>query len=73
VRVQALYGIAVFTPEQGQYERVEQLAREGLALAERVGDQRGMGNALRLLGEVAQARADLPEAAMTLALSSSAS
>ena len=62
VRVHALYGIAAFALAQGQYERVEQLARESLALAERVGDRRGMGNALRLLGEVAQASADLPEA-----------
>jgi predicted ATPase/transcriptional regulator with XRE-family HTH domain len=62
VRVHALYGIAAMVLEQGQYERVERLAREGLALAERVGDLSGMGNALGLLGNVAQARDDLPEA-----------
>ncbi len=62
LRVQALYGIARFVQDQGQYERVERLAREGLELAESIGDRSGMGNALRLLGAVAQARGDLPEA-----------
>jgi predicted ATPase/DNA-binding XRE family transcriptional regulator len=62
VRVHALYGIAAMLLEQGQYARVERLAREGLALAERIGDLSGMGNALSLLGNVAQARGDLPEA-----------
>lgn len=62
LRVQVLYGLARHALDQGQSARVEQLARWSLELAERIGDQRGMGNALRLLGEVAQARADLPEA-----------
>jgi predicted ATPase/transcriptional regulator with XRE-family HTH domain len=62
LRVQALYGLARIAKDEGQYALVEQFAREGLELAERVCDQGGMGNALRLLGEVAEVRADLPEA-----------
>jgi tetratricopeptide (TPR) repeat protein len=63
VRVQALYMLAELMREQGEYARAEQLATEGLGLAERAGDQRGMGNALRVLGELAQGRADRAEVA----------
>ena len=62
LRVQALYVLARFVQDQGQYERVEQLARESLELAERIGDRSGMGKAFSLLGAVAQARGDVPEA-----------
>jgi predicted ATPase/DNA-binding XRE family transcriptional regulator len=62
LRVQVLYGLARFALDQGQYARMEQLAWESLALAERLDERQGMGNALWLLGVGAQARADLPEA-----------
>jgi tetratricopeptide (TPR) repeat protein len=62
LRVEALYGLARFELDQGQYDRMEQLASESLALAESLDERKGMGNALWLLGMAAQARADLPEA-----------
>jgi tetratricopeptide (TPR) repeat protein len=62
LRVQVLYGLARFALDQGQYARMEQLARESLALAERLGERQGRGNALWLLGVGAQARGDLQEA-----------
>jgi len=66
LRAQALFGIGQFALDQGQYERVETLAREGLALAESVGDQSGMGNALNQLGTAAEAQGNLSRAARFL-------
>lgn len=62
LQVQVLYGLARFALDQGQYARMEHQARESLALAERLDERQGMGNALWLLGVGAQARGDLPEA-----------
>ena len=66
VRIRALYGIGQMAMERGEYDRVEALAREELALAERVSDESGMGNALAHLGMVAENRGDLPTAASFL-------
>lgn len=65
-RIRALYGIGQMAMERGEYDRVEALAREELALAERVSDESGMGNALAHLGMVAENRGDLPTAASFL-------
>jgi tetratricopeptide (TPR) repeat protein len=65
-RLGALFGLAQMLIDLGQYDHVEQLARESLALAERIGDQSGMGNALNQLGIVAEARGDLAAAARFL-------
>ena len=62
VRIAALYGIGQLVMERGEYDRVEMLAREELALAERSGDESGMGNALAHLGLVAETRGDLHNA-----------
>jgi tetratricopeptide (TPR) repeat protein len=62
----ALYGLGQIAMDQGQYDRVEAVAREGLALAEQIGDESGRGNALSQLGAVAEARGDLPQAAQLL-------
>jgi non-specific serine/threonine protein kinase len=62
LRMEVLYGLARLALDQGDYERMEQLAREDLALAESLDERKGMGDALWLLGEVADVRADLPEA-----------
>jgi predicted ATPase/DNA-binding XRE family transcriptional regulator len=62
IRLAALFGLAQGLLDQGQFDQVERLAREGLALAERMGDQRGMGNALNQLGVVAEARGDFTQA-----------
>jgi tetratricopeptide (TPR) repeat protein len=66
IRLAALFGLAQGLLDQGQYDRVEMLAREELALAERMGDQRGMGNALNQLGVLAEARGEFMEAARFL-------
>jgi predicted ATPase/transcriptional regulator with XRE-family HTH domain len=62
LRVEILYGLGRFALDQGQYERLEGLAKASLALAEELDERGGMGKALWLLGIVAQSRADLPEA-----------
>ncbi|HEY7122373.1 MAG TPA: tetratricopeptide repeat protein [Ktedonobacterales bacterium] len=61
-RVQALYGACRIALDQGSYDRVETLSREGLALAKQADDQSGMGNALAMLAAVAEARGNLAEA-----------
>lgn len=66
VRIVALFGLAQGLLDQGQYDRAERLAREGLALAESIDDQQGIGNALNQLGVVAEARGDLTAAARFL-------
>ncbi|HEY7346865.1 MAG TPA: tetratricopeptide repeat protein [Ktedonobacterales bacterium] len=66
VRIGALFGLAQDLLDLGQYDRVEMLAKEGLALAESIGDESGMGNALNQLGVVAETRGDLPLAARLL-------
>ena len=66
VRIQALYGVGQMALERGDYEQVEALAREELALAERINDESGMGNALAHLGTVAETRGDLLSAARFL-------
>ena len=66
VRVAALYGVGQLALERGDYERTEALAREELALAEGIGDESGMGNALTHLGMVAETRGDLRNAASFL-------
>ena len=66
VRIAALYGVGQLALERGDYERAEALARQALALAERTGDESGMGNALAHLGMVAETRGDLQSAASYL-------
>jgi predicted ATPase/DNA-binding XRE family transcriptional regulator len=66
IRMAALFGLAQGLLDQGQFDHAERLAREGLALAERIGDQRGMGNALNQLGVVAEAHGDFTDAARFL-------
>jgi predicted ATPase/DNA-binding XRE family transcriptional regulator len=62
VRAQALYGANRIALDQGDYERVERLASEALALAKQGDDQSGVGNALAMLASVAEARGDLAKA-----------
>jgi predicted ATPase/transcriptional regulator with XRE-family HTH domain len=66
VRIAALYGVGQMALERGDYARAEALAREELALAERIGDESGLGNALAHLGMVAETRGDLHQAARFL-------
>ena len=66
VRMEALYGVGQIAMDQGQYDRVEAVAREGLALAEQIGNESGIGNALAQLGVVAEARGDLQSAVQFL-------
>ena len=62
VRIAALYGVGQLALERGDYERTEVLARQELALAEHIGDESGMGNALAHLGMVAERRSELHNA-----------
>jgi predicted ATPase/DNA-binding XRE family transcriptional regulator len=62
VRSQALYGASRLALDQGSYDRVESLSREGLTLAKQGDDHSGIGNALAMLASVAEARGDLTEA-----------
>ncbi len=66
VRLEALYGVGQIAMDQGQYDRVEAVARESLALAEQIGNESGIGNALAQLGVAAEARGDLQSAAQFL-------
>lgn len=66
VRIQALYGVGQLALERGDYERAEALATEGLASADRIGDESGMGNALAHFGAIAETRGDLLSAARFL-------
>lgn len=59
IRIKALYGVGQMALERGDYKRAEVLAEEELALAERIGDESGMGNALAHLGVVAEISGDL--------------
>ncbi len=61
-RAQALYGASRIALDQGNYDQVETLSREGLALAQQGGDQSGRGNALAMLAAAAEARGNLVEA-----------
>ena len=66
VRIAALYGIGHIALERGEFDRTEMLAKEELALAERIGDEGGQGNALVHIGMVAESRGDLHSAATNL-------
>ncbi|HEU5384153.1 MAG TPA: tetratricopeptide repeat protein [Ktedonobacteraceae bacterium] len=66
IRIEALYGVGQMALERGDYQRAAVLAEEELALAERIGDESGMGNALVHLGVVAEIRSDLLSAARFL-------
>lgn len=62
LRGAALYALILIALDRRQYHEAEALAREGLALAERVGDDARAANMLAELGHVAEARGDLDAA-----------
>ncbi len=63
VRLAALYSAGGLARHLGHPDRSAVLAQEAVSLAEGAGDPIGMSNALALLGHLAQARADLEDAA----------
>ncbi|GAC1449775.1 MAG: hypothetical protein PVSMB4_08230 [Ktedonobacterales bacterium] len=65
VRLAALFGASLLSLTQGDRDRAEALATEGMALAQRLGDRSGEAGMLYNLGCVAQARGD-PARAETL-------
>jgi predicted ATPase/DNA-binding SARP family transcriptional activator len=58
LRARALQGAGVFAGTQGDWQRAEELAVEGLALYRELGDRRGMATLLRDLGAAAVRRGD---------------
>ena len=63
VRLAALYAAGWLERNLGRTERAATLSREELSLAEHLGDHASMSHALANLGNLAQARGDLAEAA----------
>jgi tetratricopeptide (TPR) repeat protein len=63
VRLAALYAAGWLERNLGRTERAATLSREELSLAEHLGDHASMSSALASLGNLAQARGDLAEAA----------
>jgi predicted ATPase/DNA-binding XRE family transcriptional regulator len=59
LRVLVLFFLILFALDRHDFEEAEALAREGLDLAKRTGDQGGAANMLAELGHVAEARGDL--------------
>jgi predicted ATPase/DNA-binding XRE family transcriptional regulator len=62
LRGAALFELTLIALDRRHYDEAEALAREGLALAERYGDDARAGNMLAELGHVAEARGDLDAA-----------
>jgi predicted ATPase len=62
LRVSALFALTLLALDRRNYDGAEALAREGLALARREGDDARAGNMLAELGHVAEARGDLDSA-----------
>ncbi len=62
-RARVVGGAAVLAFTQGNYERAAELAEEGLALRQEMGDNWGVATALNLLGAVERGRGEYDQAA----------
>lgn len=62
VKLELLYGLGRIMLERGSLERAEALGKEALKLAQGIGDQGGLSNALANLGVVAQTRGKMEAA-----------